>query len=178
MDPRANSARWSFIYPLFVGLAFGVLAVTGGRIRWLAAALRMFIGFAFFSAVCDRFGVWGGPGSPGVSWGNFPIFVRYTAQVNAFLPWTVIPALAVIETILEGSLGVAMVAGWRVRQAVPASALLLAAFFAAMTISLGFTSLFPYAVPVMAAGAWLLTITDTSAFSVDRAMTLHRSFAV
>src|SRR5262249_30378607 len=163
----------SFLYPLFVSLAFGALAVTRGRTRWLAAALRMFIGFAFFSAVCDRFGLWGGPGSAGGSWGDFPTFVRYTAQVNAFLPWTVIPALAVIETILEGSLGVAMLAGWRVRKAVPASALLLTAFSAAMTISLGFTSQFPYAVPVMAAGAWQLAMTDASAYSIDRAMARH-----
>jgi hypothetical protein len=47
------------------------------------------LGCAFFSAVADRFGLWGKYGG----WGNFANFTRYTAQVN-FLPAVTAPFLA------------------------------------------------------------------------------------
>jgi hypothetical protein len=43
---------------------------------------RIALGCAFISAVADRFGLWGKYGG----WGNFANFVRYTAQVNSFMP--------------------------------------------------------------------------------------------
>jgi hypothetical protein len=93
----------------------------------------------------------------------------YTGQVNSFLPSSLIPALATVETVIEGSLGIAMLLGWRTRIAAWGSTLLLLAFFAAMTISLGFASVFPYCVLVMTTGGWVLAVSDASRFSVDRA---------
>jgi uncharacterized membrane protein YphA (DoxX/SURF4 family) len=96
-----------------------------------------------------------------------PVFVTYTRQLNAFLPAAIIPSLALIETIIAGALGVAMLIGWKVRAAAWGSMLLLLTFVTAVTISFGFPSQFAYAVLVMAAGAWLLATSDASFLSVD-----------
>jgi hypothetical protein len=156
-----------FGYPLFVAAIFLLLAVTRGRMRWIVGVLRMFIGLAFASAVCDRLGLLGGPGAPGVSWGNFTRFTAYTGQVNSFLPHAIIPALAVVETVVEGSLGLAMLAGFQTRLTSAASAALLTMFGLAMTVSLGASSQFWFAVFVLAAGAWVLACVDASWISAD-----------
>lgn len=81
------------------------LAVTGGRVRWVATVARLIIGLAFFENVIDRLGVLGPPGATGVSWSDFQHFIAYTAQVNAFAPAAIVPALAVMATIAEGTVG-------------------------------------------------------------------------
>jgi putative oxidoreductase len=154
-------------YPLIMTVGFAALAITRGRVRWIATALRILIGIAFASAVADRLGLMGGPGSPAVAWGTFPRFVTYTGQVNSFLPAAIIPSLAVVETVIECALGVAMLIGWQIRVAVWASTTLLFAFATAMTVSFGFASQFSYAVLVMAVGAWVLALSDSALFSVD-----------
>src|SRR5919109_117975 len=164
-----SGASWSHLaYALIVGIAFAGLAISRERSRWLAPLLRIFIGLAFVSAILDRFGLLGGPGTPGIAWGNFRNFVAYTAQVNSFLPAAIIPALAIIETAIEATLGAAMLLGIRVRLASAGSSLLLWILGAAMTISLGIGSQFVYAVFVLAAGAWVLaTLERSAAFSLD-----------
>jgi hypothetical protein len=164
-----SGASWSHLaYALIVGIAFAGLAISRERSRWLAPLLRIFIGLAFVSAILDRFGLLGGPGTPGIAWGNFRNFAAYTAQVNSFLPAAIIPALAIIETAIEATLGAAMLLGIRVRLASAGSSLLLWILGAAMTISLGIGSQFVYAVFVLAAGAWVLaTLERSAAFSLD-----------
>jgi len=157
----------TILYPLAITIGFAALAVTRGRYRWITAMLRIFIGIAFLGAVCDRFGIFGGPGTPGVSWGNFKNFIIYTGQVNSFLPMAVIPTLAVMESIIEGLLGLAMLLGAGLRVTVWASTALLFLLGAAMTISLGLSSTFPFAVFVLAAGAFLMANLDSSFLSVD-----------
>jgi hypothetical protein len=150
-------------YPAFVMLAFAAFALTPARLPWLKPLLRIFIGLAFAEAVCDRLGLFGKPGAPGVSWGNFANFTAYTAQVNLFLPKAMIPSLAIVETVIEGSLGIAMTLGVAVKRVCLASAVLLCAFAIAMSVSLGFGSRFPFAVPVLAGGAFLLAASEDSA---------------
>lgn len=165
---RFHTSWDQLLYPTLVSLGFGVLAVAPERLRWLAAPLRIFIGVAFTGAICDRLGLFGGPGTPGVSWGNFKTFVAYTAQVNSFLPATLIPSLAAIESFIEGALGAAMMLGFSVRKVTLSSAALLCCLGLAMTISLGFASQFPFAVFVLTAGALVLATLDTSSrCSVD-----------
>jgi hypothetical protein len=160
---------WSqLLYPTLVSSGFGLLAVAPERLRWLPAPLRIFIGVAFTGAICDRLGLFGGSGTPGVSWGNFKNFVAYTAQVNSFLPAALIPSLAAIESIIEGALGAAMMLGFSVRKVTLASAALLCCLGLAMTVSLGLASQFPFAVFVLTAGALVLATLDTSSrWSVD-----------
>jgi putative oxidoreductase len=73
--------------------------------------LRRALGVTLLSAVVDRFGLWGPPGAVNISWGNWPRFVAYTAQVNSFLPAAVAPELAVVATVAELALGLALLLG-------------------------------------------------------------------
>ena len=101
---RTHPAFASIYYPVIFTPFAAALALTSGRVRWVATATRLLIGLAFFENVIDRLGFLGPPGAPGVSWGDFQHFIAYTAQVNAFAPAAMIPALAVVATIAEGTL--------------------------------------------------------------------------
>ena len=154
-------------YLVVLVAGFAMLAATFGRWRWIAASLRVFLGLDFLGSVSDRFGLLGPPGAAGVAWGDFGHFVTYTHQVNAFLPADVAPALAVLATIAEISLGFGLVLGVRVRLAALGASMLLLTYGIAMTISLGVASQFPYAVFMLSAGAWALATVDARPLSVD-----------
>jgi putative oxidoreductase len=159
--------RLPIIYDWAFTLAFAVLFVTGGRLRWLSGLLRIAIGVNFGLAVLDRAGLFGPYGSPGVSWGDWPHFVAYTAQVNSFLPATWAPMLAVAATIYEIVLAITLVLGIRTDIFIIAAAILLFMYGVAMTISMGFASQLPYAVIVLFAGAWVLAHVDATFASLD-----------
>jgi hypothetical protein len=60
---------------------------------------RIALGGAFLSGIASRFGLWG----KNAGYGSFSNFVRYTAEVNAFMPAFTIPFLAyVLETEVGG----------------------------------------------------------------------------
>ena len=162
---RTHPTFSSIYYPVIFTPFAAALALTSGRVRWIATATRLLIGLAFFENVIDRLGFIGPPGAPGVSWGDFQHFIAYTAQVNAFAPAAAIPALAVVATIAEGTFGVTMLAGVRVRLVSVGSALLLFTFATAMVLSS--LSEMQYGVYLMAITAWALATTDASALSVD-----------
>jgi uncharacterized membrane protein YphA (DoxX/SURF4 family) len=113
---------------------------------------RVALGAAFLSAVASRFGLWNGT----VGLDSFARFMRYTAEVNAFMPAATIPFLAWAATIAESTLGIALIAGIRVRWAALGSACLLALFGTAMALSLGLKSPLDYSVFSASAGALLL----------------------
>jgi putative oxidoreductase len=162
---RTRPSLSSIYYPIVFTPFAIALALTGGRVRWVAANARLLVGFAFFENVIDRLGLIGPPGAPGVSWGDFPHFIAYTAQVNAFAPASMIPALAVLATIAEGTFGLTMLFGIRVRLAAAGSALLFFVFASAMVLS-GLSQL-QYAVYLMSVRSWALATVDASALSVD-----------
>jgi len=120
--------------------------------------LRLGLGAGFLSAVADRFGLWGHNGAPQVAWGDWAHFVAYTAQLNWFLPKTLIPALAWFATVAEALLGLALVLGFCLRSAALASAVLLTLFAVAMTCSLGIKAPLNYSVFAAAGGALLLGV--------------------
>jgi putative oxidoreductase len=152
------------LYPVLFVPAATLLAVTNGRNRWIAVIPRLLIAIGFLDNVADRFGFLGPPGAPNVSWGDFQHFIAYTAQVNAFAPRALIPTLAVLGTIGESSLGIAMLLGIRIRLAAAGSAVLLTIFATAMVLS--GLSQFQYNVYLMAAAAWALATVDASALTV------------
>jgi uncharacterized membrane protein YphA (DoxX/SURF4 family) len=164
------AAMW---FPLIFVIGCLLLASTNGRVRWIATLLRLLIGLAFLQAVCDRFGLLGGPGAPGVSWGNFANFITYTGQVNSFMPHAVIPTLAVLATICEITFGLTMLLGISIRYAATGSALLLFLFATAMTIS--GLSQFSYGVYLISAGALSIATIDASFLSVDALLTRRQS---
>lgn len=153
---RAGSLGLGFWFRAVFTIGLIALLLRADRWKWLAATLRILIGVNFGLAVCDRFGLLGHYGSPGVSWGDFGHFVAYTRQVNAFLPAGFAPFLAVAATAAEIVLAVTLVVGIAPRLACMGAALLLLAYAIAMTISLGFASQLYYAVPELGAGAWFL----------------------
>src|ERR1700739_1517755 len=108
------------------------------RIRGFSSVfLRLALGVSFLSALADRFGLWGTIGRPNVSWGSFARFVAYTGKLNWFLPEALIPALAIIATCAEASLGLCLVIGWYTRTAALLSGILLILFGVTMTVALG-----------------------------------------
>lgn len=113
---------------------------------------RFALGAAFLSAVADRFGLWGKYGG----WGNFANFIKYTEQVNSFMPAAAIPFLAWAATLAETFLGVGLIIGVSPRWVALGSALLLAMFGIAMAISFGVKSPLDYSVFSASAGALLL----------------------
>lgn len=122
---------------------------SGDRVAVVYA--RLALGTAFLSAVADRFGLWGKHGD----WGNFTKFTEYTAQVNSFLPASVIPLVAWAATIAELSLGIALILGVWPRWVALSAAVLLLLFGSAMAISFGIKSPLDYSVFSASAAALL-----------------------
>ena len=117
---------------------------------------RIALGAAFLSGIASRFGWWGA----GVGYGSFAGFERYTAEVNAFMPAATIPFLAWAATAAELVLGTALVLGlWR-RWTALGSAILLALFGLAMTVSQGVKSPLDYSVFSASACALALFVFD------------------
>ena len=162
---RTRPALSSIYYPIVFTPFAAALALTGGRVRWVATSVRLLVGFAFFENVIDRLGFIGPSGAPGVSWGDFAHFIAYAAQVNAFAPASIIPALAVLATIAEGTFALTMLFGIRVRLAAAGSALLFFVFASAMVLSE--LSQLQYGVYLMSVTSWALSTVDASALSVD-----------
>ncbi|MBI1358572.1 MAG: DoxX family protein [Acidobacteria bacterium] len=121
--------------------------------EWFA---RLALSAAFFSAVADRFGLWGAPGDPGVVWGDWAAFQAYTGLLNSYLPPSLIPAVAWIATIAEVVLAVALLVGRRLPWAAPAAGALLVTFALAMAVSVGPKAPLDYSVLSAAAAAFLL----------------------
>ncbi|MBA3673062.1 MAG: hypothetical protein H0W68_13720 [Gemmatimonadaceae bacterium] len=122
--------------------------------RAAAIFTRLALGAAFLSGIASRFGWWG----KGVGYGSFENFTRYTAEVNAFMPWWSIPFLAWSATVVELALGVALVTGvWPMWTAL-GSAMLLFLFGTAMTISQGIKSPLDYSVFSACAAAMMLAV--------------------
>jgi|SRR5690242_13754547 uncharacterized membrane protein YphA (DoxX/SURF4 family) len=138
------------------------------RIRGFSSLfLRLALGVSFFSAVADRFGLWGMFGQPNVSWGNFPRFVAYTGKLNWFLPETLIPAVAIIATFAEALLGVCLLIGWQTRTAALLSGILLILFGVTMAVALGVKPPLDFSVFSAAGGAFLLATCTEFPFGVD-----------
>ena len=113
---------------------------------------RIALGLAFLNGIAERFGWYG----KDVGYGNYANFVKYTAQVNAFMPAWSIPFLAGAATVAELVLGVLLVAGVWKRWVALGSAALLAIFGTAMAISFGPWSPLDYSVFSASAAALLL----------------------
>ena len=126
--------------------------------RWAAFYARVTLGAAFLSGIADRFGLYGSK----VGYGDFAGFVRYTAQVNSFMPPSTIPFLAWAATVAELFFGIALIVGiWRVWVALGAAALLIL-FGTAMAISFGIKSPLDYSVFSASAAALLVAAYEAS----------------
>src|SRR4030095_11603231 len=84
---------------------------------YLALFLRLALGVTFLSAVSDRVGVWGPPGSPNIAWGDLEHFAVYVATLNPWAPASVVPAIVWFVTVAETCLGIVLIVGLFTRRA-------------------------------------------------------------
>jgi putative oxidoreductase len=137
---------------------------TGARLRDVTHSIgwerlgtiyaRVALGAAFLSGIASRYGLYG----KNEGYGNFANFMRYTAEVNSFMPAFTIPFLAWAATLAELGLGIALIAGLWPRWVAVGSAVLLALFGIAMAISFGIKSPLDYSVFSASAAAVLLAM--------------------
>lgn len=133
--------------------------------------LRLALAASFLSAVCDRFGLWGPPGAPGVAWGTFSVFESYTGRLNWFLPWSVVVVQAWIVTALETTLALLLIVGLATRWVALAAGILLLLFALAMTGATGIKGPLDYSVFSASAGAFLLATLREYPWSIDHLRT-------
>lgn len=119
---------------------------------WGLRYARFALAAAFLSGIASRFGLYG----KAVGYGNYENFIRYTAEVNAFMPAATIPFLAWAATAAELALGILLVTGYRLRLVGFLSAALLAVFGIAMAISFGIKEPLDYSVFSASAAGVLL----------------------
>ena len=102
----------------------------------LMAVLLARFGLAagYLSAVADRFGAWGRPGTPGVVWGDFQRFAAHVDTI-ALTPSGLTPVLAWVITVLEAGLGLSLLVGLRARTMGLLSGCLLLVFAVATAFS-------------------------------------------
>lgn len=124
--------------------------------RLACVAFRVAMGITFLSAVADRFGLWGPPGSPNAGWGSWERFVAYSSTLNWFLPSALQEPAAALATGGELVFGAALIAGIYARHAAYGAAVLLTCFAVTMALAEGIKSPLAYSVFVDAAGSWLL----------------------
>lgn len=136
-------------------------------VNGVALLARLALSAAFLSAVADRFGLYGPPGTAGVAWGDFAAFTSFTALVNPHVPAGFIPALAWTATILEVLFGVLLTLGLLTRLAAIGSGVLLLVFALAMATSLGVKAPLDYSVLSAAAAALLLAHVGPGKWSID-----------
>lgn len=130
--------------------------------------LRVAIAASFLSAVADRLGFWGAPGTPGVNWGSWENFMIYSDSVNSFASPGFSLFLGVVATSLEIILGLLLLVGFKTRLVALASGILLAAFALGMTFSFGIKPSLDYSVWSAAGGCFLLGTFTTFDYSIDQ----------
>ncbi|HVV71900.1 MAG TPA: MauE/DoxX family redox-associated membrane protein, partial [Verrucomicrobiae bacterium] len=129
--------------------------------------LRLALGIGFLSAVADRFGWWGPPGTPNVAWGTFNNFLIYTAKLNPWFSGGWIPAIGWAATVCEICCGLMLIIGYRTRLAAVFSGLLTLAFAIGMVCGLGIHAPLNYSVFVVSAGSFLLADVGKYPLSLD-----------
>ena len=132
-----------------------------------AAFLRLALGAGLLSAVADRLGYWGPPGSSLVSWGNFHNFLIYTGKLTPWCPSSCLPLLGVVVTIAEAVLGIILILGISSRAAALLTGLMTLGFAASMTLFLGVHAPLIYSVFAFSAASFLLASQPPDKLTLD-----------
>ena len=107
----------------------------------------------------DRLGARGPHGSPHTSWGDWQHFRIYADRLNWYMPAAVQPAAAVLATAGEVIFAIALIAGFRLREAAIGSGVLLMIFGISMALTLGVKAPLDYSVFTAATAAFSLAAT-------------------
>jgi thiosulfate dehydrogenase (quinone) large subunit len=122
--------------------------------KFIKVFLRVAIASAFLSAVADRFGLWKKEVS---AWGNWQSFVDYTGVITPWAPKDLTAPLAILATVAEVVLALALILGFRTKLAAIGSGILLLVFALAMTFSIGVKAPLDYSVFTASAAAFALS---------------------
>lgn len=145
-----------------VALAGSMLAGAARLIVPMGWVASVALGCDFLGAVADRFGLLGGPGEPGVWWGSWPAFTGDVTQMLHGVEGWVAQGTAVGATGAEVVLGLALLTGWQRRWVGKAAAGLLGVYLVLMLASVGVTEVARFALPVLIAGALLVSAAPRS----------------
>jgi uncharacterized membrane protein YphA (DoxX/SURF4 family) len=108
------------------------------RFRLFAILLTRFgLASTYLSGVADRFGAWGRPGAPNVSWGDFQHFVARIQASSIHPSATLALVLAWLATVLDAALGLALLIGLRTKAMAFGSGVLLFVYAVAACFSPG-----------------------------------------
>jgi len=129
--------------------------------------LRIVLAITMLSAVADRFGLWGAPGSHAVAWGNWDNFVIYTQTLNPYANKATAEILGIATTFFEVILSLLLIFGFKTRIAALGTAFLLFFFGFAMAVSVSVKAPFDYSVWTSAASALLLANIGKTSYAVD-----------
>ncbi|WP_313000066.1 DoxX family membrane protein [Chryseobacterium gleum] len=124
--------------------------------------LRIALAFGFLSAVASRLSLWGAKSS------GWKKFAEYTADTNSFLPQSWAPAIAVLSTTAELSIGILLLLGYQVKKTALCASILTLLFAVAMSISYGIKEPLDYSVFAFSAGAFLLSTFSRYVWSLDQ----------
>ncbi|RFZ91155.1 DoxX family membrane protein [Mucilaginibacter conchicola] len=129
--------------------------------------LRLSIGFGFLSAVLDRLGWAGQPGTHNINWGNWQNFIAYTQMLVPWSPPSLTSILGLLATVGETVSGVLLIVGYKTKWNAMAACLLTLTFIICMVFTAGTKSVFNYSVPAVCAGAFLLSAFNEFRWSID-----------
>jgi putative oxidoreductase len=135
--------------------------------KYIQLFVRVAVATAFLSAVADRLGYWGGPGSPNASWGNWENFLVYSNQLNFFVSEQLGELLAITATVLEVVFALLLLIGYKTQATAILSGILLTLFAMAMTVAFGIKSTFTYSVWIGASACFLLATINMYNYSLD-----------
>jgi len=137
------------------------------KTKYLQLFTRVAIATAFLSAVADRFGIWGAPGSKNVTWGKWDNFLTYSTSLDYFVPPSIGTLLAMAATFLETLLALLLLFGYKTRLSAKLSGILLLLFALSMTQSLGIKATLDYSVWIGVAACFLLASIRVYPYSLD-----------
>jgi uncharacterized membrane protein YphA (DoxX/SURF4 family) len=142
------------------------LASRGVR-KFAEILLRVGLSSGLLSAVADRFGLWGRPGTSQVVWGTFSSFLAYTKTLNPWCPPALVPVLGWSATFAEFALGIALLVGFWLRWTALLTALLTGTFALAMTCVEGVHSPLNYSVFAFSTASFFLAVMGKNRDSIE-----------
>lgn len=143
---------------LVVALAVVTIVAQQSLLAVIAAwILAVALGLDLMAAIADRFGLFGPPGSAGVSWGSWEHFVAYTGELLGPVLAPASPVAALLATLVEAVLSVLLVSGWQRRWAGKLTAGLLTIYLVAMAFTVGLDEVARYGMPLLIGGALLIS---------------------
>lgn len=129
--------------------------------------LRLALGIGFLLPVFDRLGLLGAAGVNGNAWGNWENFAGYTNTLMPYMGKGLSGIFAILATISEIVLGIALILGFRTKMAAQGSFILTLLFAISMFLFAGYRAPFSYSVFTASAASLLLSAIPSYRWSLD-----------